>query len=137
MQVRAYFPRGVWYSLWDDSHVDAVAHGVRETLAAPLGHVPVHVRGGAVVAMQRAAPTTTEVRGSPLTLVVALAPEVAVPALHNSDTARSVFAPFCAPAVARALEPACLFRIAAAAYLGSKPRHPIAIIEGRSPHALC
>lgn len=97
LQVRAYFPRGIWYSMWNPSHVDALAYGVHETLAAPLGHVPLHVRGGTVVAMQQAALTTTEVRSSPLTLVVALAPEVTPHRRHPahppspSPTARRVF----------------------------------------------
>jgi hypothetical protein len=43
-----------------------------QTLDVPLGDVPLHVRGGSIVHMQRAASTTTEVRNSPVTLVVAL-----------------------------------------------------------------
>jgi hypothetical protein len=43
-----------------------------QTLDVPLGDVPLHVRGGSIVPMQSAASTTTEVRSSRVTLVVAL-----------------------------------------------------------------
>ena len=41
-------------------------------LQAPLGDIPLHMRGGAVLGMQRAAMTTREVQRSPLTIVAAL-----------------------------------------------------------------
>jgi hypothetical protein len=41
-------------------------------LAAPLGHVPVHLRGGTITPMQQAAMTTRDVRASNITLVLAL-----------------------------------------------------------------
>jgi len=75
-QVEAYFPAGIWHSLFDTSTVDARDGGAWAHLPAPLGHVPLHVRGGAVVPLQRGAMTTREVRASPLTLVVALQPQV-------------------------------------------------------------
>jgi len=68
-KVVAYFPAGTWYSLWDYSQQNGPATA---TLQAPLGDIPVHVRGGAVVAMQQQENTTHGVRRSPLTLVVAL-----------------------------------------------------------------
>ena len=79
MQVDAYFPAGDWHSLWDGTHVDAGNTGRSQTLHVPLGHVAVHVRGGCVVPMQRAAPVTEDVRRSPLTLLVALPRQVRVP----------------------------------------------------------
>jgi alpha-glucosidase len=42
------------------------------TIAAPLGHIPVFIRGGAVLALQQAAMTTTAGRKTPWSLVVAL-----------------------------------------------------------------
>lgn len=47
-----YFPQGVWYDISDDSPVDASTAGRFVKLPAPLGHLPVHVLGGAVVPMQ-------------------------------------------------------------------------------------
>jgi hypothetical protein len=68
-EVVAYFPAGTWYSLWDDSQVNGPATA---TLNAPLGDVPVHVRGGAIIAMQQPGNTTHAVRVSPVSLIVAL-----------------------------------------------------------------
>lgn len=80
--VEAHFPAGTWFSAWDEAGAEApiVAGraGRQEKLAAPLGHVPVHLRGGAVLPLQAAGLTTAAVRASGLTLVVAL-PEQARP----------------------------------------------------------
>jgi hypothetical protein len=43
-----------------------------QTLDVPLGDVPLHVRSGSILPLQHAASTITEVRNSPVTLVVAL-----------------------------------------------------------------
>jgi len=71
-QVEAYFPPGVWYSLWDDQTIDAGEKGLTKTLPAPLGDVPVHARGGSIVPAQRPALVTRDVRTSPLRLLVHL-----------------------------------------------------------------
>jgi hypothetical protein len=42
------------------------------TLPAPLGHVPLHIRGGTVAPMQPTASVARDVRLAPVTLVVAL-----------------------------------------------------------------
>lgn len=42
------------------------------TLDAPLGTIPVHIRGGSIIPMQSYHLTTDEVKSSPLKLVVAL-----------------------------------------------------------------
>ncbi|KAL4448263.1 hypothetical protein ABPG75_005482 [Micractinium tetrahymenae] len=71
--VEAYFPPGTWHSLWDDGAVvEAGKGGTTATLHAPLGDIPLHMLGGTALWMQRAAPTTGEVKRSPLTAVVAL-----------------------------------------------------------------
>ncbi|KAK9814514.1 hypothetical protein WJX72_007179 [[Myrmecia] bisecta] len=75
--VDAYFPSGLWYSVWDHRPVDARAGGVNVTLAAPLGEVPVHVRAGSVVPLQQAGMTTAAVKASALTLLAALRPPLA------------------------------------------------------------
>ncbi len=46
--------------------------GRRERLDAPLGAVPVHFRGGAVLPLHAGALTTAAARASALTLVAAL-----------------------------------------------------------------
>ena len=81
-KVVAYFPAGTWYSLWDYSQQDGPATA---TLQAPLGDVPVHVRGGAVVAMQHQENTTYGVRRSPITLVVALPAAAGRAAVATAD----------------------------------------------------
>lgn len=63
------------YSAWDLSRMDVNAgSSQRRKLSAPLGDVPLHLRGGTIVPMQtRPALVTRDVRTSPITLVVALA----------------------------------------------------------------
>lgn len=46
--------------------------GLSVELDAPLGTIPLHMLGGTILPMQRAGMTTSEVKASPLTLVVAL-----------------------------------------------------------------
>lgn len=68
----AYFPKGKWHSLFDNSTIDAHEGGKTVTLDLPMGHVGVHVMGGTILPMQQPALVTADVRASPLTLVVAL-----------------------------------------------------------------
>ena len=74
--VEAHFLEGTWFSAWDEAGTEppvvAGRAGRRETLSAPLGHVPVHLRGGTVLPLQAPGLTTAAVRASGLTLVVAL-----------------------------------------------------------------
>ncbi|KAI4600948.1 hypothetical protein KJ359_013111 [Pestalotiopsis sp. 9143b] len=62
----------VWYDWYNQTAVAGVAAGQNVTIAAPLGHIPVYVRGGKVVPLQRPALTTAEVRNSSYSLLVAL-----------------------------------------------------------------
>ncbi|KAF6262255.1 glycosyl hydrolases family 31-domain-containing protein [Scenedesmus sp. NREL 46B-D3] len=79
----AYFPAGVWHDLWaadkpaagaasSSTQTAPVRGPTMQSLHVPVGDVPLHVRGGSIVPMQRAASLTDEVRKSPVTLVVAL-----------------------------------------------------------------
>ena len=70
--VEGYFPSSRWYSLLDDSYIDSSEGGLYATLVTPLTSTNVHARGGSVIPMQVAALTTTDVKSSPFTLLVAL-----------------------------------------------------------------
>lgn len=61
----------IWYDWYNQSAVEVQAR-VNTTIDAPLGHIPVYVRGGSVLPRQEPALTTTEVRNSPWSLLVAL-----------------------------------------------------------------
>jgi alpha-glucosidase len=61
----------VWYDWYTQSAVNASA-GENVTIPAPLGHIPVYVRGGNILPMQEPGYTTTESRKNPWALLVAL-----------------------------------------------------------------
>jgi len=73
--VRGVFPGvghgTVWYDWYTQKAVSAKA-GENVTIAAPLGHIPVYVRGGYVLPQQEALYTTTESRNSSWSLLCAL-----------------------------------------------------------------
>jgi alpha-glucosidase len=60
----------VWYDWYNQSAVTAGA-GQNITIHAPLGHIPVHVRGGSVLPIQEPGYTTKESRANPWGLLVA------------------------------------------------------------------
>jgi alpha-glucosidase len=60
-----------WYDWYTGSRVEAEA-GVNTSIAAPLGHIPVFIRGGSVLPLQEPAYTTAESRMNPWGLIVAL-----------------------------------------------------------------
>lgn len=62
---------GSWYDWYSGEKVQAEA-GVNTTISAPLGHIPVYIRGGAVLPTQEPGYTTTESRKNPWGLIVAL-----------------------------------------------------------------
>ena len=73
--VKAYFPKGLWYSFKDRSlAVDASAAAVMKVLDTPLTSVNVHVAGGSIMPLQESAMTTTAGRATPFTLLTALCP---------------------------------------------------------------
>lgn len=88
--VKAYFPRGVWYDLFGVTNpIQASEHGVWEELPTPMDAINVHFRAGSIIPMQEFAMTTTEVRVTPFTLLIAFerAPE---PVILASPLAPSV-----------------------------------------------
>ncbi|GLA57182.1 hypothetical protein AtubIFM54640_003307 [Aspergillus tubingensis] len=61
----------VWYDWYTQAAVDAKP-GVNTTISAPLGHIPVYVRGGNILPMQEPALTTRGARQTPWALLAAL-----------------------------------------------------------------
>ncbi|KAJ6261012.1 Alpha-glucosidase [Drechslerella dactyloides] len=61
-------------TIWYDWYTGAAAFsdGGNHTVDAPLGHIPLYVRGGHVLPLQRPAMTTFEARRNPIEIVVAL-----------------------------------------------------------------
>lgn len=61
----------VWYDWYTQEAVEA-RPGENKTISAPLGHIPVYVRGGSVLPTQEPALTTRDARASPWALLTAL-----------------------------------------------------------------
>ena len=68
--VDVYFPSGSWWNLENFTHVVTTENGTELEVDAPLGHIPVYVRGGCIVPMQQGRMTLREVRTTPLSLVI-------------------------------------------------------------------
>ncbi|KAK7746098.1 hypothetical protein SLS62_009558 [Diatrype stigma] len=63
----------VWYDWYNQTAISSdVVAGQNVTIDAPLGHIPVYVRGGHALPMQEPALTTADVRASPWSVLVAL-----------------------------------------------------------------
>ncbi|KAI1432773.1 glycoside hydrolase family 31 protein [Xylaria sp. CBS 124048] len=62
----------VWYDWYTQTRITGVGPGENVTIDAPLGHIPVYVRGGNVVPMHEPGLTTAAVRASPWSLIAAL-----------------------------------------------------------------
>lgn len=70
--VVAYFPAGIWYSLFNFSEAVVGKAGKTVSLLTPMESTNVHVRGGHILPMQEAAMTTREARKTNFQLLVAL-----------------------------------------------------------------
>ena len=64
----------VYYDWYTQSPVSA-SPGQNITIPAPLGHIPVYIRGGYVLPIQEPALTTRDSRNNPWGVLVALSPE--------------------------------------------------------------
>lgn len=64
----------VWYDWYNQTAV-SVAPGANVTIDAPLGHIPVYIRGGSVLPQQEALLTTSACRNSSWSLIAALSSE--------------------------------------------------------------
>ncbi|QKX64214.1 uncharacterized protein TRUGW13939_11387 [Talaromyces rugulosus] len=77
--VRGVFPGlsagEIWYDWYTQTEFTKAKPGVNTTIDAPLGHIPVFVRGSSVLSLQQPALTTRDVRNSPWSLLVALGRE--------------------------------------------------------------
>ncbi|KAK4193285.1 family 31 putative glycoside hydrolase [Podospora australis] len=62
----------VWYDWYTHKEVVGVTAGQNVTIEAPLGHIPVYLRGGYVIPTQEPAMTTADSRNNPWGLLVAL-----------------------------------------------------------------
>ncbi|OLN86826.1 Alpha-glucosidase 5 [Colletotrichum chlorophyti] len=62
----------VWYDWYNQSAITGVSTGQNVTIDAPLGHIPVYVRGGYVIPTQEPGLTTRQSRANPWGLLVAL-----------------------------------------------------------------
>ncbi|KAI0837099.1 glycoside hydrolase family 31 protein [Hypoxylon sp. FL0890] len=62
----------IWYDWYNQTVITGVTAGQNVTIDAPLGHIPVYVRGGKVIPMQEPGLTTAAVRASPWSVLVAL-----------------------------------------------------------------
>lgn len=65
------FPEAVWYDWYNQTKVE-VAHNQNVTIDAPLGHIPVYVRGGSVLTTQDPGYTISESREGDFGLIIAL-----------------------------------------------------------------
>lgn len=70
--VLGYFPASHWYDYHTGELIVQESDGGKfVTLAAELDQIPVHIRGGAIIATQEPGLTTTESRNNPFGLIVA------------------------------------------------------------------
>ncbi|NXC22970.1 LYAG glucosidase, partial [Corythaeola cristata] len=68
--VTGYVPRGVWYDFYTGSSVNSSGEMLK--MSAPLEHLNLHVREGAILPTQKPGTTSEVTRGNPLRLIVAL-----------------------------------------------------------------
>ncbi|KAI9663895.1 MAG: hypothetical protein M1821_007385 [Bathelium mastoideum] len=61
-----------WYDWYNQTAVDVPAAGANVTINAPLGHIPLYLRGGSVIPLQEPGYTTSESRKNPWGLIAAL-----------------------------------------------------------------
>ncbi|KNG46673.1 glycoside hydrolase family 31 protein [Stemphylium lycopersici] len=78
-----------WFDWYSGERVQAEA-GVNTTISAPLGHIPVYIRGGSVLPTQEPGYTTTESRQNPWGLIVALSSEGAASGSLYIDDGESI-----------------------------------------------
>nr|XP_006112923.1 lysosomal alpha-glucosidase [Pelodiscus sinensis]XP_006112924.1 lysosomal alpha-glucosidase [Pelodiscus sinensis]XP_006112926.1 lysosomal alpha-glucosidase [Pelodiscus sinensis] len=68
--VTGYFPRGVWYDYYTGTSVNSSGESLK--MAAPLDHINLHVREGAILPTQKPGSTSWVSSRNPLRLIAAL-----------------------------------------------------------------
>ena len=95
-EVHGIFPgvarREVWYDWYTQTAVEAQP-GMNKTIPAPLGHIPVYVRGGSCLPRQEAMYTTRESRETDWSLLCALDKDGAATGQLYVDDGESVVPP--------------------------------------------
>ena len=61
----------IWYDWYNQSAI-SVAPGENKTIDAPLGYIPVYIRGGSIIPIQEPGLTTKECRENPWGLIAAV-----------------------------------------------------------------
>ncbi|KAK5121369.1 hypothetical protein LTR85_005535 [Meristemomyces frigidus] len=82
----------VWYD-WYTQEAVSVDAGENLTISAPLGHIPVFVRGGSILPQQEALYTTAESRNSSWSLICALSADDAATGQIYLDDGESIVPP--------------------------------------------
>ncbi|KAK5109944.1 hypothetical protein LTR62_006433 [Meristemomyces frigidus] len=94
--VQAVFPGiaqgGLWYDWYTQEPITAKP-GENVTISAPLGHIPVFIRGGAVLPQQEALYTTAECRNSSWSLIAALSAQGTATGQLYIDDGESIVPP--------------------------------------------
>ncbi|KAI9702171.1 MAG: hypothetical protein M1820_006253 [Bogoriella megaspora] len=62
----------IWYDWYNQTAIETPAPGANVTIDAPLGHIPLYLRGGYVIPQQEPGYTTSESRKNPWGLIAAL-----------------------------------------------------------------
>src|ERR1700761_7288851 len=62
----------VWYDWYSQAPMEGIKPGQNVSIPAPLGHIPVFIRGGSILPQQEPLYTTAESRKSPWSLLCAL-----------------------------------------------------------------
>lgn len=79
----------IWYDWYTQAAFEAQA-GVNTTIDAPLGHIPVFVRGGSILPQQEPKLTTAESRNSSWSLLCALSTEGSATGMVYVDDGESL-----------------------------------------------
>ncbi|XP_022091523.1 maltase-glucoamylase, intestinal-like [Acanthaster planci] len=70
--VEGYFPDCRWYDYYTGAEMASSSRGTYVTLSAPMDYIPLHVRGGYIMATQEPDVNTVKSRTKPMGLIVAL-----------------------------------------------------------------
>lgn len=121
----------VYYDWYTQAAVKASA-GENVTIKAPLGHIPVFIRGGYVIPKQEAALTTREARSSPWSVLVALGLEGAASGSLYVDDGESL-TPNATLYVEFTAASGALYASARGRYTDTKPLNCVTVLGVANP----